>query len=447
MSKIVKNIIIFVIILALLAFGFWWLLFYEPADNSQGDEINVPEVFEVYKKPSEDVKRLELSLPESTIIFNNEGESWGIEGVEKDRISLSKVDGFASSALNIYSREKVTENVELCGFDSPSAVISVVGKDGKTDKITLGAKSAVADKVFVNVNGGDAWTMSLSPAEALMEDMDYYRSFRRFDINLDEIYDIEVKRAKNTYHLSKTGETWLITEPFGTGYNINYDFIKPGILELVAGLELTTPANEKLISTSSSSKPSVATILTAPILSDGTMGETTKTVLYIGRTEGDKTYVEYDGEVFAVPTNALSFVDADEMHIVSKLIAITDVKTVNSVKITGADTEYTLDVMHTDIGTAEDETSFKLNGQFLDQKNLRQAYVEIISLQADENYKGQKKGELVAKVELDTINGAKVLEFNKIDDYICTFTVNGSTEFVIKNSKVSKMLDAFDALL
>lgn len=442
MSKIVKNITIFVIILAVLAVGFWWLLFYEPADNNQGDEVNIPEIEEVYRKPEEDVKRIELKLPDTTLVFKNGGNSWSIDGVNNDKISLSKVSGFISSVLNLYSGEKVTENTELCGFDNPNAVISVIGNDGKTDKITIGAKSAMADKYFFNVNGGDIHTMSLSGAETIMSDLSYYRSYKRFTINKDEIYDVEAN-----YKITKTGETWLITKPFSAGYHINYDFINADILEPIAALELTTPVDTTKISTDSSYKPAVVTILSAPVLSDGTRGETVKTMLFIGKTEGDKVYVEYDGEVFLVNKSALSFASANEMYIVSKLLAITDVRTVKSVKIKADNEEYTLDVEHTAIATAEDETTFKLNGEYADTEKARQAYVEIISLQIDDRYKGQKTGKPIAEVAMDTTDGTKTLTFNRIDEFVSTFTVNGSTEFVIKNSKVEKMLDAFSKLL
>ena len=441
MSKIVKNIIIFVVIIAALAVGFWWLLFYDPADSNQGDSNNLPEIEEVYKKAEDDVKRIELVLPESTLVFKNGGNSWSIDGVNNDKISLSKVSGYVSSVLNLYSHEKIIEDTELCGFDKPNAVISVIGNDGKTDIITIGAKSAMADKYFFNVNGGDAWTMSVSGAEMIMSDVSYYRSYKRFTINKDDIYDVEVN-----YKITKTGETWLISKPFSVGYHINYDFINADILKPIAALELTTPVDVKKISTDSSYKPTVVTILSAPINEDGTRGETVKTVLFIGRTEGDKVYVEYDGEVFLVNKSALSFADANEMYIVSKLLAITDVRTVKSVKIKAEDTEYTLDVVHTAIGTADDETTFKLNGKDADTEKARQAYVEIISLQLDERYKGQKTGKPVAEVVIDTTDGIKTLTFNKIDEFVSTFTVNGSTEFVIKNSKVQKMLDAFSEL-
>lgn len=445
MNKITKNIVIFVCIFALLAVGFLWLFLSEPAKDGQNSGGNVPNAEAVYKKNGDEVESITLNTSDGELIFTKAGDEWRIGNAGTDKLEKQKINSFVQSALNIYSLERVEESDEACGLDNPTATIKIKDTGGATDTISIGGKSAVTDKVFFRVNDGDVWTMSATTAENLTENLEYYRSYKRFAIDKSEIYDVTVSRDKNTYHLEKNGDTWLIKSPFKKEYHINYDFLNDDILTPISEIELSTPVeNAELISTSSTYKPAVVTVLSADEQSDGTRGETNRHILYIGRTEASKVYVEYDGEVFLVDKQMFDFVDVNEMYILSKYLAITDISTVNEVKIEKGNDTFSLKVAHTAIGAKDDEMSFEANGRSVGSDEAKKLYREIISLAADDRYNGQRTDGKLATIQFDTVDGKKKIEFFAIDEYISTFTVNGSTEFVIKKSSIDTLMQSVE---
>ncbi len=439
MNKLIRNIIILVAVLAVIAGGFWWLMGYEPSTDTE-DKTAESSSVEVYKTDSDNITSVTVEKNDK-LVFTKHGDAWGIEGYPAEKVSSDKVKSLISTISYISSDKPVTASKEECGLNAPTAVVTV-NHTGGVDIIKLGALSSVLDKYFFTVNDGEIYTMSSYKADSILSDLSCYTSFSRLSIASADVFDIKIQRAKNTLHLkqnakSDTFTTWVVTEPFKTEYNANEDYINNSILTAIDTIDLSTPADIQI-----ATPTATVTLLTAPLDENGVRGEEVKTiVLKIGNTNGDIVYVEYNGEVFEAQRSAFDFVNADEFAVVSKLLSLTNISSLNRLTVTADDKMYVLDITHSVIGKDGDEMTYTINGKVATEKKAKAIYQKIIGMPSEGQYRGERLGEMLCEFKFESENTTKTITFSKLNDLYASYTVNGQTEFTVKLSTLKDVIE------
>lgn len=445
MNKPVRNIIILVAALAVLCGAMWWVLTVEPKDDSQPGTTSDVETYTVYETEESNIVAVEIKTDE-TLSFARSGEMWTmLSGVDHKQLSQAKIKSLVTSLSKLTSTNKVTESVEECGFDSPTAVVTITLSDGKRDIITIGAKSPVLGQYFSRVNDGEIYMLSSYKVEDIMEDAAYYTSFSRLDIVGDDVFDIKIERAKNTVHLemsenSNTFNAWCVTSPYKDTYSANDQYVQEQILSKLDALEISTLATDA--NTGLSSPQAVLTVKSAPLKEDGTREEATVSVIKIGNRAGDITYVEYEGTAYETATRNLDFINVEEFLLLSRQLALTPIQSLNSVRVKGNSGEYLIEVSHSNMGADDDEMTFKINGTPSSEKKTKTTYQEIIGIAAESEYKNEPLGTTIAEIEFNSAEGKKVITFSSINEMSAAYTINGATEFTLKKTAVEKMLAA-----
>ena len=445
MNKMTRNVIILIAVLAILGGGCFWILNFEPKKE---DDTSLPEInsVTVYEVSEEEISKIVIENEENGKTFVRSGDGFVIEGYNKEDLASSKVDSFISSVKRITSTDKVTDSPEVCGLDAPSTVVSITKNDGTTDVFRIGVKSPLLGKYFFTLNDGDIYTMSSYIAEGFTEPVSYYTEFTRASFKADEIFDLRIERAgKNTIQLSVKDESddtmtsWKITEPYSAPKNALDQYISEQILTRIESINISKPATVK--ETGLSSPKAVFTFKSAKFDEEGNKTNERTTSIKVGNTTGDVTYIEYEGKAYEVETDSVSFVNIDPILLVSKLEALTPIAKLHKMTVKKGSEEFILDVTHSQLGSDDDEMSFKMNGEFIEEDSAKKLYQEVIGLMADGEYKNTPFGELVCEVLFELEGSQKTVKLYKLNDMSASFTVNDSTVFTVKLSAIDSMIE------
>lgn len=447
MNKLVRNIIILIAALAVLGGGLWWVMTVEPEGEEEEQQTPAADYETVYKTEEDGVSAVTIERDGSALKFTKEGDKWTLEGYDLAQVSQTKVKSLVSSLSSISSANHITDNIEECGLDSPQIIVKITVSDGRTDIIKIGKMSPVLGQYFFNVNDGEIYTMTSYKVDDLLKEASHYTSFSRLELTGADIFDIRIERAGgNNIHLREMAEndgslfnTWELAEPYSQPYSANDQYVQENILAKLEAIDISTLAQSS--ATGLASPKAVVTVTSAPTDEEGNRGEETKTVLKIGNTAGDITYVEYEGAAYEVDTSSVSFVDTDEFLMVSKLLALVPIQNLNSMSITYGDKAYNFEVGHSAMGEDDDEMNFTINGAAAGEKKAKSAYQEVIGLAADGVYKGGALGDTIAEIVFSSADSEKVITFKSINDMSASFTVDGITDFTVKKSTLTSMLD------
>ncbi len=451
MNKMTRNVIILIAVLAVLGGGCFWILNYEPPKEEKAPvpETNSVTVYEV----SEDaISKIVIENEENGKTFIRSGDAWIIEGYSKEDLAASKVDSFISSVERITSSDKVTDSLEVCGLNEPKTVVRITKNDGTQDVFKIGDKSPLLGKYFFTLNDGEIYTMSSYIAEGFIEPVSYYTEFTRASFKADEIFDLRIERAgKNTIQLSVKDEaddtmtSWKITEPYSVAKNALDQYISEQILTRIEAINISKPATVK--ETGLSSPKAVFTFKSAKFDEEGNRTDEKSTTIKVGNTNGDVTYIEYEGKAYEVEADSVSFVNIDPILLVSKLEALTPIAKLHKMTVKKGAEEFVLDVTHSQLGSDDDEMSFKMNGEFIEEDPAKKLYQEVIGLMADGEYKNTPFGELVCEVLFELEGSQKTVKLYKLNDMSASFTVNDSTVFTVKLSAIESMINNMKSII
>lgn len=451
MNKMTRNIIILVAVLALLGAGCYWILNYEPT-TEQTPETPSSEYETIYEVAEENINKIVIESAENGKTFVKSADSWVIEGYSKEDLAASKVDSLISSLEKITSADKVKDSLEVCGLDVPAVVVKIEKTDGSTDVIKIGDKSPLLGKYFFTLNDGEIYTMSSYTAEGFTNPISHYTEFKRATFTAADIYDLKIERTgKESIHLSIKDESddtmtaWKITEPYSVAKNALDQYITEQILTRIEGLDISTPATAS--DTGLSSPKAVVTFKSAKTDEEGNRSDEKTTVIKVGNTKGDVTYIEYEGKAYETASDSLSFVNIEPILLVSKLESLTPIQKLHRMTLKYGEEEYVLDVTHSKLGEDDDELTFKLNGEHLDEDTSKKIYQEVIGLAADGEYKGEAFGEEKATVLFELEGSQKTVKLSKLNDMSAAYTVNDSTIFTVKLSSIDKMIENIKALI
>ena len=435
MKRTVRNIVILGLIFAVLGVGFWWLSGYEPSGDSN-QPAKTPELLTVYDVEKDSISAVNVVLGGDMVIrYEQLDNGWTVGELPIEELSQEKLESFISAVSFITSSGKIDDTVETCGLDTPSVTITIEKKDGTEDKIKVGDKSAVLGGYFLSVNGGDIYNVPEYKIDTFKNGIEYYQSFTRVKFNPEEITEIKLEREKNTLHIWAKTESdgtmtaWEIASPFNNVYNANDTYISDNILRPIGNIDISTPV-QKGTDTGLGKPKGVVTVKTS-------QGET---VLKVGNTDGDKIYVEYEGSAYVTDADSFAFLNADEFLAVSKLLALTNIATLNSLTVLYDSEEYLFEVAHTAMGENNDEMTFKLNGEDLPEKEAKALYQKIIGIPSESRYNGEPLGDIVAELNFTSVGAEKVITFSKLNDMYASYTVNGVTEFTVRLSTLENVL-------
>ncbi len=451
MSKSKRNIIIACAAAAVLVIGIVILLAIDTTPKNADSESSDETIYTIISEEANNISDIVVTSENGEIKVTNLGDTvWTVNDMSTDDIDTSKAYSLAGTVSTLTSKTKipVTDDTDLSeyGLDEPQVTVKITDKNGKTETVYVGDCSPTLGEYFVIKDGDpNIYTIYSYKVDTMKYQLEYYREFNRFSINIDDIYSIKIIRSDETIILKltdviddNTNNVWEMVSPYESG--ANDDYIDNKILEPIEGITLDTLAENDDGGISSTSPVLVLTVVPYD-KTTGQTGESYTETLKIGRTDENGTYVKYKDNVFVVPSDELSFINESSFNIVSKLQALVDISKVSAVTLDYDGKQHTMDIEHKD-----SEFKFKVDGNDVDSSKAQKMYQNIIALNVDAIYKGEELGDTVMTITYQGIKneGDTVVEFKSIDALNCALVRDGKADFTIKKSKLTEFMKTFD---
>lgn len=413
MKKHLKGLIISLAAIVILTVAIVVMLNYNPDRKEKPDE-HKNNIQTLYLNGNAD--KIKVTSDNGTLELTKNGKEWLISGVDSEDINALQLEMFVTEATK-YESETVVENPVLAeyGLDNPSVTVEITSGD-TVDAITVGSKSALENAYFACINGA-VFTIPQSQYNTLLSTKADFTSFRRVEINPDNITGIKIERSGEIIDLyipeltRMEGTVWYMKEPYEA--MASDDFIDANLLEQLGAISLSNLADE--FGTERAKL---------------TVTEGDKTYLFrISETDGGSVNIEYNGKLYHESASLFSFIDMPLYSYVNKLVAYKHILDIDEVVL-----EYD-GISHTIARKDSEGKSFTADGKNADTDLTKKIYQAIIGITANAFYNNEALGDTILKITYKGGND-ETIEFRAVNEYTAAVVKNGAALFTVGISDI-----------
>lgn len=460
MSKRVRNLLIAVAALVVSAVGVWGVLTLLPGGNTPADEDTTtttttaaPAIVIVDKRY--DASGAEVSAPVMTIDIQNREDAFTVATDDDGTMAVTAyndlpVDSAAITALcdnlaylTALSKPAANEDDAAYGFADPTATVNVTYHDGTTATILFGDASKGSDGYYCRREGDSTLyivetaiaegfmtkgldligkTLIAPPAVNAGDDAGKASLFRLWLTGSCREQPIEiVTDTDGAYPALTYMSTFYIKEPYLRSIDSDLFSTMSGMMtSLVAsGVEMVHPTADALESYGLADPHSVAAFtLAVTATASGENGGTVTThyndrehMVMLGATNADGYYyalVDGIDIVYLLAPTAVPWAELSYVDLVSKLLFMKDITTVDTITISDAGTVTAFDLTHyPNKEKHDDQLVVKADGKTYGTADFRTLYALMMSIhKVDDKEEGATPtGEPVLKWELTFTDG------------------------------------------
>ena len=202
-------------LLVALGGAVWWSNKDEAANAGKPAKDAPPRILELGLDQFTEM-RFERKGLEPTVVKRGKDNQWEITAPKQLAADQSAVGGVAS-ALSVLNSEKLVDekatDLVTFGLSQPSAVISIVKKDGKIVKVLLGDQAAIGESTYVKLDS-DARVFTMASKSSIDKDWRELRDKRLLHLNLEKLSRLELSSGNGLVEFGKSGNNaWTILKP------------------------------------------------------------------------------------------------------------------------------------------------------------------------------------------------------------------------------------------
>lgn len=499
MSKMWRNILIIVAVIAVLCGALFFLLRSPaPDDDSEEDPDDTEDtsitLVDVQKKDGETGSRIRSAKITSAqydafeVVQTKDG-TLTVKGFEDLSPYTSLFENLETALTEITATQKVTDNGDMAayGFDKPQATFEVTYHDGKTLSFSFGSEepygtgdyfkmadstavylvdTALLDTIGLDATGYISPTLYSTPAAPTAADDTQTVSTVLRDISLTGRFYGKSGLAMRLAGDNDSGEfaytNYVITKPYVRGSDsdkIGESFLTASSLTAQgAVVPRATAADQKKYGLSN---PYIQATLHTAARIQTTKDETTTTtyqnveahtVRLGNKTEDGTAYygmVDDNPSIFLIDASSMPWAELTYTNCVSPLLFLRDIKTVGSVICTvdGKKTEFVL-THHADEEDSDKNMTVTVDGQQTDTANFRSLYQVMMGLsrtgESDKKPSGAPTLQITVKDTAGkTVTDVKVYEAGAS---IC-LVENGEERYKVSAGRVRNLKQQIDNYL
>lgn len=483
MDKKIKALIIGGAVLVVLVGALVALVLLNPAGGEASSSSSSSSAITVLEK--------NISNLDNVVVKNAKGEITVRRSADDsytiDALKTLPVD--QTDAKNVFSRTAVVEALKVIkenpedlaeyGLDNPKTTITANMKDGSSYHIYLGILSPLGDGYYCMVEGdpklylvGTAemdlfsnyankdfvyrtFTSNTESAEieALVQKVELYRS----DLGRKLVFEQLTNDPDAVYRPTYASAFTMISpiKAYVDGENF-YNVAGPATSMRADSVVTIFPTADQLKEYGFDNPQAVY----SAVKTDGTtvnvkvgkdcFGDPAKENAEPS-TEVTGYYIMVDGidAVFYIQAYSLSFMDVSEFAVLSQIAFGPDIYKLESFTIEAQGKTYQFDLTQTQVNENRTEASGTLNGVKLDDAQLSNFYVYVVSALAEGLYTEKPTGDPVLTYTFRSLEeGVEplVVEFHDIGDRKASITINGQTRFSTRMAYVTTFMSNIEAL-
>ena len=419
--KLYRNIAIIVAVIALLITGMYFITKYNPEENNSGDttENEKTEMFNIYEADSENITRIKIKNADEEYEIKKSKDLWILNNNPSIKLQNTAISTYLHTCSSISAKKVVSEsdeNAKEYGFDENSLYAELFFKDGKTDKVLVGNKSLDGSNYYIKLSGEpkiylkNAYgTESIIPSSNSFRDLSIVKFDKENYSVLEEIYiekagntPVRIKKLKRDN--SERQYQFKLIEPVYS--DVSQEVFTDNIVETLSNVTADAVVNDNTndLSAYGFDKPYAKFSVKTDTLS--------KNVIVGGETESYRFLKEQGSNtIYAVKKQYLEFLNVSYIDLMSKLIHIEYIDTIENVEIVSGNTKYIMMIKDAD------QKEYYINDKKVEKKLFTSLYQEVIGLSlesidlskepnvtADGYIKYTRKDGSVSKVEFLPIN-------------------------------------------
>jgi len=437
--KPIRTILILLVVIALLAGGFYWVTVYEP--EPEKPDISGIQTVNMFKVEKDSIASVQIQSLTETYTVSRSGEGWVVNDNPGIKASNSRIETLVYECASVTARELLDEHAENLlqyGLDAPTRRAKITLKDGTVHTILIGDTTLDGSLCYLMVEGETkVYTKSASGCDSLTCSLSRLLETEIYFMEPQDVAYISIKKTgaeeilleRVEVSVNNAGEPlyeWQMKKPLiktGNAYNIE-DLLLENIAEqtaitvIAAGEQkgsygLDTPRAEYTVKNADGSKSYTVTV---------------------GELYEDNTYIRLAGDsaIYQVSSGTLDFLKPGYRDLVDKLIHIENIQNVSSIDISGKGKNYTMNIKG---------TSFSINDKKIDEKVFRKTYQAVIGLTMDDYTNDPVTSAPVYTITYNRNDGQQVeVSCREYDDRNYYVQVNGEGNLLIRKKQIDNMV-------
>ncbi|MBR5156271.1 MAG: DUF4340 domain-containing protein [Clostridia bacterium] len=445
--KPIKNIIIILAIIAVLATAFVVLLKTEPKEELEATPSFEPiTTVDMFKTEKENIKSITITKDGKSYTVATEGEKWIVNNDPTIKISQSKANTLAYECSSVTAKELIAENVtdfSPYGLDNPTAVVDILFKDNTTQGILIGNKTADGSLSYLMLSGDNkVYAKSQSGVESLALSLDKLRDASLYSIAEEDIAAITIEKSGSNKIVLERNELptnegeekvyeWKMKSPViknANEYNL-FDYVVPTILSL--SFDSVAEDDPQNLAPYGLDNPyAVYTVSDSENSYTISVGKETENGRYVKSADGAAVYV--------IENSKLKFLEYNYMQLVDKLIHLENIEDVSKVTVNGNGKNYEMT-----IEGEKDNASYKINSVPVSEDSFKNVYQAVIGIMFDDfTASTAAAGETDCTVTYHKKSGEKtVVTYNNWDERNYLVRINGEGSLICRKKQITSMLD------
>ncbi len=446
--KPIRTILIFLVVIALLGVGFYFVMQYDPQAERPAETGSQ---LYMYKTDVQNIAALSITNPNGSYYLQKIDGLWVANSDPAIGISQDKVKTLAYQAANISAVQLIEENavdVSPYRLDKPRRSITITLQDGKDIVVVIGSATEDSALCYAMINGENKiYTKLSATCDNLIPSLDELFDNVLYSMTKEDIGTITMEKAgarvislekqpadsvdgKTTFEwqmllpLKKTANEFTISEILLNSMNI-----------MTASRVIPKPEHDKDYGfTAPKARFSVKN-------TDGTKVYT----ILVGNENSGKCYVKLDDAsttIYEIPKSNLAFLDYHYLEFVDKTIHIENIQDVTKVHLTGLGKDYEMTI-------SEANKGYSINGKTIPEQTFKTIYQTMVGITMDDFTQSSPDGEAVNfSIRYQKASGGEnKVEFLTYDDRNYRVTINGEGNLLIRKKQLENLITLIDKTL
>lgn len=384
--KLYRNIIIIVAVVAVLGAAMYLISKYMP-ENSESTESQQPaeeEMLNVFKTDGENIIKFNIKNAEETYTLERDGENWVLNGDASIRLKQTAVQSLVYTCSSVSVKQTISETSENAadfGFSDPVGYVELGFNDNTTKRITVGNKSLDGQNYYIMISDDPKiYLKNTYGTESLIPSIQSLR-----DLSLIAVDQTDFTTLKHVY-IAKQGNTAIRLENVNTGTqeepNNQWKMLEPVYAEMNGQVFADQVISDFEDFTAAAviedhAKDLSLYGLEEPYAEFSVATETDSLSMVIGgETESYRFAMEKGSDtVYALSKSSLGFLDVAYVDLMSNLIHVEYITTVDKVEVISGDTKYDMEIKGED-----DAAEYYINGVKIEKQAFSRAYQAVIGI-------------------------------------------------------------------
>ncbi len=378
--KLYRNIIIFVVAIAVLVGAFIGVYFLIPENEEKPiEETSETEIVSVMEVDSASITKIDIKTKEEEYSVTKSGDKWHLSNEEGLKISDSKLQSFSYMCSSISATKIMSEkaeDAEKFGFSDTSNSVTIHLSDGSKKTVLVGDTTLDDANSYIKLS--DENTIYLKSTYGVSSLIPEYKSF--VDKSLLSI-DLSNLSLLTHVYIEKEGNTPIKLEYTEKGNSNEWKMISP-VYSAVNGQVLSDDILTPLAEYTATEIAEIHVKNLAPYGLDTpyatfSIGYDGKTSELVFGDEYDKyRFVMVSGfdTVYMIKSSQADFLDTPYQNLMSRLIHVEYIDQVSKVEIKSGTTNIVMEI---------GDDIYKINGKEIEKSKFSKAYQAVIGISLD----------------------------------------------------------------